>query len=293
MNPETLAIAVRLCSFTVMSLIAGVPLFLALAWGTRGDGSLVSIRTPYIALAAFSAVLACLGPLISAAMMGGSPLIPIDWELVSVIVSETAVGKAMIVRLIASAALLLLALRPRLFRLTVMIPLSTTAAATLAWGGHAAASEGAIGMLHLGSDIVHILGASLWIGGMACLILSLREDRFEQAGPMLRVFAPVGSVIIALLLSTGILNSVVTIGFGNLPALASTAYGQLLAAKIALFLIMLGLAANNRFRLVPSFEITPIESIPSLRMAILLEIVCAALILWLVAWFGTLDPTGI
>ena len=75
----------------------------------------------------------------------------------------------------------------------------------------------------------------------------------------------------------------------------SNRYGQLLLAKLVLFGAMLVLASLNRFRLTPALE----QAMPggdqrgalsALRLSLGIEVVCAIVILALVAWLGTLEP---
>jgi putative copper resistance protein D len=66
---------------------------------------------------------------------------------------------------------------------------------------------------------------------------------------------------------------------------------------VTLFLVMLVLAAANRFRLVPALEAAidagdNRRARDAMRRSLLLEIGCAVAILALVAWLGTLEPPG-
>ena len=73
-------------------------------------------------------------------------------------------------------------------------------------------------------------------------------------------------------------------------------YVQLLALKLALFAVMLGLAATNRFRLTPALSrdldagVVPLEALRALRRSIAIEAGLAASVLAIVAWLGTLVP---
>jgi putative copper resistance protein D len=221
--------------------------------------------------------------------MAGAPVFPVDWDMVRLVLSATASGKAMLAR-----AALLLAMLPLLWLIALrpMALLAAVAAVTLAWSGHAAAGEGTSGWIHLAADMVHILAAALWIGGMACLLASLKQPQSSPTLSMLRAFALIGSIIVALLIATGVLNTAMILGLDGFPAASGTTYGQLLVVKVAAFLLMLALAANNRFRLTPAFERDPVAARPALRRAIGIEIGLAAVILLLVAWLGMIDPAG-
>ena len=67
-------------------------------------------------------------------------------------------------------------------------------------------------------------------------------------------FGTVGTIVVAALVITGLINAWLLVGPDNISALRTTFYGRLLLAKLALFAAMLGFAALNRFRLTPRFE---------------------------------------
>ncbi len=72
---------------------------------------------------------------------------------------------------------------------------------------------------------------------------------------------------------------------GAISALWETTYGRILAAKIALVVLLLAIAAWNRYRLTPRADIR------GLRRAIVAEVILAILILGLVAtWRFTPPP---
>lgn len=99
----------------------------------------------------------------------------------------------------------------------------------------------------------------------------------------------------ALLLLTGLVNSWFLVGPDHLSALAPSAYGLLLVAKVVLFAGMLGLAAINRFRLTPGLGAAlagapPQAALAALRRSIVLETAAAIAVLALVSLLGTLAP---
>ena len=132
--------------------------------------------------------------------------------------------------------------------------------ALLALIGHAGATPGPAGRVHLASDMVHLLGAGAWLGGLPALALLL-----SQAGrcgdPAWRAlataatkrFSLLGIVCVGALLASGLINS------WNLLAgprdLVATDYGRWLALKIGLFAAMVAIAAVNRFHLTPRLAV--------------------------------------
>ena len=78
-------------------------------------------------------------------------------------------------------------------------------------------------------------------------------------------------------------------------AVGTTLYGQLLVAKVLIFLAMVVLASFNRYLLTPALEVA-IErgehaaAVGALRRSLGMETACAVIVLALVGWLGTLEP---
>lgn len=240
-----------------------------------------------------------------AAGMAGVPLASVDLASVEMIVGATSVGAAWIVRmamlLLAFVAVLALRRRPAA-ALSLVAAAGATALASLAWGGHGAMDEGAVAWVHLTADIGHLLAAGIWVGALLALLLLVfrRRDLVDRdhlilSHRALAGFSLVGTLTVAAIILSGLVNSWLLIGPANILKLPSSLYGQLLIAKLLLFGAMAALAATNRFRLVPQFE----RSLPSadhraalraLRRSLAIETGCAVAVLALVAWLGTLEP---
>lgn len=115
----------------------------------------------------------------------------------------------------------------------------------------------------------------------------------------LRGFAGVGSVLVAVLVASGLVNSWFLVGPTRIPDLWTTPYGQLLSLKLGLFAGMLLLAAVNRFRLTPALAAavngpgrSTHAALKSLRRSLMVETALAGLVVGLVAWLGTLAPVS-
>ena len=88
------------------------------------------------------------------------------------------------------------------------------------------------------------------------------------------------------------MNGWFLMGLTHLGALATTAYGRLLLAKLLLFGAMLCLAAANRYRLTPRLTealnrpgaTTP--ALSALRTSVTLEFALAVLVLAAVSWLA-------
>ena len=130
--------------------------------------------------------------------------------------------------------------------LAVYLTLLLTAVALGLQGviGHAGATAGAIGHGLVLSESLHLLAASLWLGALLPLWISLRMLPPAAAASVCERFSPVGLACVVVLAGTGFAQALELIG--SLPALLGTAYGHIALLKIALFLLALTLAAVNR-----------------------------------------------
>ena len=94
---------------------------------------------------------------------------------------------------------------------------------------------------------MHLLACGFWIGGLAVLTMLFRrkEPNIHLA---LSLFSDWAMVAVMLLVMTGLINAAsILLGHGTPAPL----YLGALGAKLALVAVMLGLAAVNRFRLMP------------------------------------------
>jgi len=140
----------------------------------------------------------------------------------------------------AAAALLgLAALRlPLLLAAADLATLALLALPTL--DGHAVA-PGRAHALTVPSDLVHVTGAAVWVGGVFALLALV--PRAERA-PAVRRFGPVAVTAVAAIAVTGALRALVELhAFSQL---WSTSYGRAILVKTALFACVLALAASRR-----------------------------------------------
>lgn len=269
-----------------LALLMGLPLF----WWAMG----IAGRKGVLAgLALGGMALSALWLLASAAAMTGTPISNPDWASAQILLTMTPIGPVLAVRAVALLLALACLILPQGLRVA-LIP-ATVAAATLAWTGHAGATEDMAGTLHRAADVAHIWAAAGWIGALAVLlhaVVTLRHD-VQRVAAMLSGFALMGTLIVATLIVSGAINLVMIVGLAELPTLAGSRYGLLLGAKLGLFALMLGLAAMNRWRLTPLLERGDTQrAIAHLRLSLGSETGAAVAIIGLVAWLGTLDPMG-
>ena len=119
---------------------------------------------------------------------------------------------------------------------------------TLAFAGHAVGTPGFGGVLHPVADFAHLVAAVGWVGMLLPLALFLAAAARDKAlaGTAYAVakrFSNVSLVTVGVLLVTGSVNALYLAG--SIFAITETDYGRLLLIKVALFLLMVAIAAVN------------------------------------------------
>jgi copper transport protein len=131
-------------------------------------------------------------------------------------------------------------------------------AITPALAGHASV-EGPV-VVFFPADVLHVLAASIWVGGVACLLLALpaatRElDRPERSRLLLANltrFSPLALGAVVAIAVTGVVQAYIDVR--SLHGLLHNTYGLLILAKTALLLALIGLGWINRERIIPAFR---------------------------------------
>jgi len=237
---------------------------------------------------------------LEAAIMGGGWDEAVNGETIASVLLETTFGHAWKWHL-AFAALLLLALLParqlRQGRIIAIAGLSGGLVASLAWAGHAVMQPG---LTHVTVQVIHLLGAGLWLGSLPALLYLLDRARRSDDGAwraalrqLLPRYSRVGYAVVATILLTGALNTSFLVGGPS--ALVTTAFGQVLLAKIGFVLLMVFVAATNRLRLVPEIRGQgPVQdaapSLVALSRNAAIEQALGALAVVAVSVLGTLPP---
>ena len=124
-----------------------------------------------------------------------------------------------------------------------------------ALGGHAGVQDPVAVLLP--ANVVHVLAAGAWIGGIAVLVLALpaatrrleATDRTRLLVGTLGRFSTVALVAVAALLAGGIVQSLLELT--AVDDLWDTAFGRAILIKAGLVAVLLGLGALNRRRTVP------------------------------------------
>lgn len=220
------------------------------------------------------------------------------------VLSDTSFGKVWMARF-ALVAIILVLITARVKSLTehlnwLLPALCGGLLATLAGVGHTHVDNGIGRVIHMSADGLHLLAAGAWLGGLVslfCLVARAGrkfspDDDAEACNAAMR-FSGMGYIAVATLIGSGLINSWFLVGsFGNF----ATPYGQLLVVKMVLFAGMIGLAALNRFFLVPrlikanEFGEHAAVRLMNLRRHILGEQALGVLVILIVSAVGTMEP---
>jgi putative copper resistance protein D len=188
------------------------------------------------------------------------------------------------------------------FLQTILAGLSVIQLVSLVWAGHATASPGPFEVVHVLADALHLLTSAFWPGALvplaAVLLLLLKTSQVEAivlAAPLVRRFSASSLIAVAGMAFTGMLNSIFMVG--SFRAMVTSAYGQILAAKLILFCAMIGLGAWNLFLLKPRITVDlPIASLGQKSALLLLlrnvlwEIGLGTIVLLIVGLLGITPP---
>jgi copper resistance protein D len=240
---------------------------------------------------------------VAAEIAGSSAADAVSEGVAWTVLTQTAFGDAWMLRLGMASLLTVLLLLPKpnpgfaVASDVIGALLAAGLAASLAWAGHAAATEGLDGTIHLASDAMHLVAAGAWLG--ALWPLSILLDRARQAaGPLsaaiayqaTRRFSILGMISVAAIVASGAVNTYEILGLTAFSL--GTDYNRLLLAKIGLFAAMIGIAAVNRRRLTPRLadERDHRHAMRQLQLNSLTEAGLGLLILVIVAMLGRIPP---
>ncbi len=307
-------IYIRAIHFAATLMASGVVVFIvfvaapALA-GAHDDKTLRAELWPKLAFVGWFNLVLAIGSgaawlVLTASAMSGTPAMDMSREVLWTVLTQTHYGSAAIVRFVAAGVLamafaLLLSGQDRIWAGAVAVLAAAVLAGAIAFTGHAIGAQGAEGLIHPAADVLHLLAAAAWVGALLPLALLLGAAGKERNSPgtlalaraaTLR-FSALGVISVGTLLVTGIINTWYLVG--SVDALTGTLYGQLLMAKIALFLAMVAIAAVNRQWLTPRLaqnESDARQALARLRRNALVEALAGLAVICIVAEIGTKPP---
>jgi putative copper resistance protein D len=164
---------------------------------------------------------------------------------------------------------------------------------SLAWISHAAAATvHSFGVL---GDMLHLCAAGFWIGGLVPLTIFLARVHasFSLGETVVRVvrrFSTLSLCCVSVLVVSGISNSWLLVV--SIHALFTTPYGRLLLVKLALFAILIGFGARNRFLVkgkLPKAAADP-DLLAQLRRNVVWEACLGVAVVVIVGCLGVTPP---
>lgn len=159
---------------------------------------------------------------------------------------------------------------------------------------HSATVPGDIRWIAVASDIIHILAASTWVGGLAYLAIAAFTSLRTTTGPESRAliaqmairFTPIAMLSATALIASGIISAVMQVTITE--AIASP-YGGTLLLKIALLIPLIAIAMYNMLSVSRKLA-TRNSATKTLSRTVLAESIIACLLLLAVGWLASLEP---
>ena len=116
--------------------------------------------------------------------------------------------------------------------------------------------------------LIHLYMAAFWLGSLLPLMNAVRAD--QNAPATLKRFSKLAVPAVVLLAAAG--AGIAVLQIATWSQLTESSYGQVLIVKVALFCGMLGLAATNRFVLLPGLMRRGSEAKYAIRRALTISI---------------------
>jgi copper transport protein len=195
-------------------------------------------------------------PITAVYLLGGGPSLLTQGTTWSSLPPTEYVVAAAVAGGLLSAVVLL----GRQRRIAAVVAAAVAATAPALVGHTRAASPEA---LVIAADMLHLLAGSVWLGGLAGLALTLPGLTGRAAAETLARFSTVAAGVLAALVATGTLLSWRILGSWS--ALVGTGYGRLLLIKVAIALVVVVVAAWNRWSLLPRLRRATEQTRPVVR----------------------------
>ncbi|AJI82185.1 putative copper resistance protein D [Yersinia enterocolitica] len=293
MSLATLFVLCRFLHFLAVMLMFGISIFTAVLAPDRFSSILKNRLSPLLIFSTFLGLASAIGLLaIQAGMMGDgwsdTYRLSVWWAVLG-----TRFGEIWQWHLgLSILSMWVVLLGTTRFYYQLMVACSTLLLASLAFTGHAAMHDGVLGWVHQTNQIIHLLSAGYWLGCLpvllVCLAYTRRDDVKREAITTLIRFSSWGHLAVALVLVTGMINSIIILRETSL-ALTSV-YQMLLLSKAILVLFMVVVAIINRYLIVPMLRKLPVKAHYWLVVNSCAEIVLGAAVLLLVSIFATMAP---
>lgn len=222
--------------------------------------------------------------LLITASMAGAWEAALDPSTLHLVLRNTFFGQVWTWHLLLNAVLMGLLLTPWRTNVPLRLVVSGLLLATLAPVGHGAMLDGLSGQLLILNQIIHLTCVGAWLGGLLLLVMILRQPCGHSLSAILRRFSGVGYGLVAGLVITGLINVRVLTG-ALWPTPLLSGFALILLIKVALVVVMLGLALFNRLR-IKDCE----QRVDLLKTSVILEWLLGMGAVAAVSLLGTMPP---
>jgi copper transport protein len=174
---------------------------------------------------------------------------------------------------LAGAALLLTSVGSEPSERTTRLSNAAIAMASFAFSGHVAV----VGLLEGLVGVVHVSAAAWWVGSLWMLRRACSSASLPEVADLVRRFSTQAVRLIGGMVLAGIALALILVDFERVPWLST--YVQMLAVKIGLAVLVLGVAGYNKFRLTPRLATGDVIAAAKLRRMIDVELVLIATVI--------------
>jgi copper resistance protein D len=290
-------VAARWIHFAGLFILFGCPLSFLVVRGADKAGAIqigdaLRRMLPIAAVVAAVAGFVWIAALI--ANMAGDFAEAATRETLQAFFFQTQFGPVVIVRLVLLVAAILVIVLPRDTRFATWLIVSGALLINQAWLGHAAdGGDSLFGASMIGAYAIHVLAAAAWVGGLPVLLFALFAGRGafrDDNAAILSRYSTLATGAVTLILLSGIANALFRVN-SHLGRLYATGYGDILAIKLLLVALMLGLAFYNRFIALPRLSAATPEPVPGgLGASIGIELMLGLLVIGAAALLGVTPP---
>ncbi len=221
------------------------------------------------------------------AIIAGADSVTSAFHAVPIVALRTQFGHWLLLRLVLLSMVLV---TPRLRGMTLIVALGLAGGAlgVQPMLGHAGAIGGGTGSELIASEVLHLLAAGAWLGGLLPLFIATGLLPGESAATACRNFTPIGLSAVLILAGTAVVQ--IAELMGGLPGLFGTDYGHIALIKLGLFFVLLALAALNRLILTERLTEPGPNATRHMRTSIAIEMVLGALVVIIAAFLASRTP---
>ena len=264
MTPDSVSAVVRAGAFIGLFQSAGIAFFLAIFDGRLGASG-APIRRLGLIAAAGGIMLVIAHLALEAARMADefAGVMDLDLQRLAVRSTNGAAHALQVLGLLVAAAGLT---RPQRSGLVWAVVGSALAILAFALTGHTSVHP--YRWLLAPILLLHLSIIAFWFGALAPLFIVTGREALPDAAWILEKFSTIAAWLVPCILAAGMAMAFILIPSA---AVLRQPYGELLTAKVLGFVLLLGFAALNKWRLVPALASDPTRMRASLRHSIAAE----------------------